>query len=110
MRHLRRDPETVRALAVLSPSYRKRILRGVGKMTAFELFNQMNLDEYAFRWRTVRTFLLSGRKDFIFLHIVFREYLRRASPITYYWLRGIIRHRLLSPHEAVAPFTSRGGR
>ncbi|WP_439360864.1 glycosyltransferase family 2 protein [Bradyrhizobium sp. DASA03007] len=93
MRHLRQDHETVRALAAVSPSCRKRILRGVREMTTFELLNQLNLDQDAFRWRTVRTFLMSGRRDLIFFYIVLREYLRRASPTLYYGLRGIIRPR-----------------
>lgn len=62
-------------------------------MTTFELLNQLNLDQDAFRWRTVRTFLMSGRRDLIFFYIVLREYLRRASPTLYYGLRGIIRPR-----------------
>jgi glycosyltransferase involved in cell wall biosynthesis len=94
MRHLRRDPETVRALAALPLSYQKRIRRGVAEMTAFELLNQLKLDENAFRWRTVRALLMSGRNDTVLLHVVLREYLRRASPTIYSWLR-IIRRRLL---------------
>lgn len=93
LRHLSHDPETVRALAGLPSSYRKRIRRGVAKMTAYELIFQMKRDENSFRWRTVRQLLVGGRSDTIFLYIVFREYTHRALPTIYYRLHNI-RHRL----------------
>ncbi len=102
LRHLRRDPETVRALAALPSASSKRVLRGVSRMTTYELLNQVQLKEHALRWRTVLALLVDGRKDVIFLLIVFREYFLHASPTTYYWLRGIMRGRLFLPQKRVA--------
>lgn len=90
LRHLRRDPNTVRALAILPSPHRKRILRGVGELTTLELLSEMKLDEHPFEWRTLRA-LFASRRDIMFILVVLHEYLRRTSPSVYYCLREIIR-------------------
>jgi glycosyltransferase involved in cell wall biosynthesis len=79
LQHLRRDPETRRALAALTSTSRKRILRGVRKATIGELLYHMRVHERASRWRTARTILVNSRKDIIFSCAVLGKLLARAS-------------------------------
>jgi glycosyltransferase involved in cell wall biosynthesis len=96
--HLGRDPETIRALAALSPSSRKRILRGVRKINAEEVFYHIRMHERASRGRTAGMLLLCGSKDLIFLHALLCKFLFRASVKMYRQLHNVIRpRRLLSP-------------
>ena len=90
IQHLHRNPETICALATLPPLCRTRILRGVERMTTYEFTHHIKLNEYAFHWRTIKVLLMSGRRDITFLGIVFREYIRHASPASYYWVRDMI--------------------
>jgi hypothetical protein len=96
--HLRRDPETIRALAALSSSSHKRILRGVRKMNVDELVYHMRLYERASRCRTAGTLLLRGCKDLIFLHALLCRFLPRASVKMYCQLHNVVwPRRLLLP-------------
>lgn len=98
-RHLRRDPETTRALAALPSSSGKRILRGVREMNIGELVYHMRLHEGASRWRTAGTLLSIGRKDIIFLYVVLYKFLPRAWLAIYQRLHDAIRRRLLLPRN-----------
>ncbi len=91
MRHLRHDPSTVRALAAIPSSCRKRILCGVRGLTALEVLSQIKPEKHAFRWRTVGKLLMT-RRDLIFLYLLVRECLRHTSPKIYYCLRDLVRH------------------
>ena len=93
--HLRRDPETTRALAALPLSSRKRILRGILELNIGELVYHMRLHEGASRWRTARTFLSNGRKDIIFLYAAIYKFLPRAWLAMYQRLHDVIRRRFL---------------
>ena len=100
-RHLRRDPETKRALAALPPSSRTRILRGVREINIGELLYHMRSQERASRLRTARTMLLSGRKDPIFFCVVLCKFLARVPHIIGYRFCKVMRRWLALPRGLV---------
>jgi glycosyltransferase involved in cell wall biosynthesis len=98
VRHLRRDPRTVHALAAIPSSRRKRILCGVKELTALEVFSQIKPEKQAFRWESMCK-LLRSRRDFIFLYLLLREWLRHSSPRVYYCLRDLVRRFRVLPRD-----------
>jgi glycosyltransferase involved in cell wall biosynthesis len=104
VRHLRRDPRTVRALAAIPSSRRKRILRGVRELTALEVFSQIKPGKQAFGWGSLCK-LLKSRRDFIFLYLLLREWLRHSSPKVYYGLRDLVRRFHVLPRDRTRPET-----
>jgi glycosyltransferase involved in cell wall biosynthesis len=78
-RHLRRDPETTRALAALPALSRKKILSGVREMNVDELVYHLRLHEGASRWRTAASLLANGSKDLTFLYVTLYKFLPRIG-------------------------------
>lgn len=76
IRHLRRDPQTLEALAALSPARRKEIVNGVHLMAVREFLTRAGFFDNPFRLESIRRIFAFG-PDWALWYVVLHHYYRR---------------------------------
>jgi glycosyltransferase involved in cell wall biosynthesis len=97
IRHLRRDAKTAAVLARLPRRWRRRVLDGVGELTALEALSTLAGEPFD---RRLLARLFAMRRDGRFVYVVLREYLRHTAPALHRRLRSV---RRLAPPAALEP-------